>query len=112
MAGRDGAPNLETSERPKRALDQALLEATHDEHEARAPVVVGPAGEVGGRMDDVLDAMDHDRRRHIKDVQYPLDAQHIVPMDVEQHGEPDAESRPVQRLLEDQAEGVDVTSVP
>ncbi len=62
-------------------------------------------------MDDVLDAVDHDRRRHALDVEDALDAEHVAAVDVEQHGEPDAERGPVERPLEGQAEGADVLAV-
>src|SRR2546430_13170755 len=43
-------------ERVEQALDHARLDVVDDEHDARAPVVVGPGIELDRRMEDVLDA--------------------------------------------------------
>ena len=63
-------------------------------------------------MDDVLHAMDDDRSRDLKDVQYAFDTQDVFAMDMQQHRKPDAEPGPIQRLLEGQAEGADPGRVP
>jgi hypothetical protein len=54
-------------------------------------------------MDDVLNAVQHDRPFEA-DVQQPLHPQHVVAASLQQHRQPDAEGRPVERLVEHEAE--------
>ena len=62
----------------------------------------GHASQVLGRVDDVLDAVDHERALGA-DVQQPFHAQDVVAAGLEQHRQPDPERGPVERLLERQA---------
>ena len=55
----------------------------------------------------MLDAVDGDRRLRFGHVQNPLHAQHVFAMRVQQHCQPNAESRPVERPIEGEAKGVD-----
>ena len=63
------------------------------------------------RVDDVLHAVDDHRRERAGDVEDALHAQHLFPVGVEQHGQPDAEGGPVERAVEAEGEGVDVLVV-
>ena len=67
----------------------------------------GPARHMNGRVDEVLDAVDRHGRRLAGEIENALDAQHLVAMPVEQHGQPDAEGRPVERFVEGERKGVD-----
>ena len=60
-----------------------------------------------GRMDQTLHAVDGHRCVGIGDIEDAFDAQHPIAMAVEQHAEPQAEQRPVDRTVERQREGVD-----
>ena len=52
----------QAQEGSQRALDQRAVEPIDDEHQARAPVAVRPGGHVDGWMDEMLHAVDGDRR--------------------------------------------------
>ena len=83
-----------------------------DEDQPRASVGVGPRRHVDGRMDEMLHAVDGDRRGRARDVQDALHPQHLLAMAVEQHGQPQAEQGPVERPVEAEREGVDGLVVP
>ena len=68
-------------------------------------IVVRPGSEVLRRVDDMLDAVEQ-QRAGTADVEQALDAQHAGAVRLQQHREPDAEGRPVQRRVEDDREGV------
>src|SRR5712691_7252737 len=55
-------------------------------------------------MHDMLHTVDEHRRVHAFDAKDPLYPQYIVAVPVEQQAQPDAESGPVQRPIEDQTE--------
>ena len=58
-------------------------------------------------MDDVLDAVEDDRPGRAG-VEEALDPQHVLAAGLQEHRQPDAERRPVERLLERECEGVHV----
>src|SRR5438132_2939586 len=95
----------------ERAFDDLARELPDDEDQTRAAVRRGPAVQVHGRMHQMLDAMDDHRRGHADHVEDSLHSQDIVAVGVEEHREPDAERRPVQRTVDGHAEGVDVAVV-
>ena len=83
-------------ERFKRLGNTDAIEAAGDEHQVRAICAGGPCRQVLWRMHDVLGGV-HDHRAGVADVEKPLDAQHVRPVRVQQHAEPDAKGRPVER---------------
>ena len=74
-------------------------------------IVVRPFRQVLRRVNKVLNAMDHHRAWARRYVQHSFHPQHVGAVAVQQHGQPDAESRPIQRLRKAQAEGVDLRVV-
>ncbi len=58
-------------------------------------------------MDDVLDAVQDDGAG-AADVEEAFDPEHVLAARLEQHGQPDAEGRPVELLVEDERERPDV----
>src|SRR5260221_8892538 len=94
-------------EGPEGILDRFARDVADDENEAGAAVAVGPAIEMQWRMHEVLDAIDHDRRGAVADIEDALDAQHVGAVGVEEHGQPDAEDGPVDRAVEGHGEGMD-----
>ena len=72
-----------------------------DEDEIGTMIVRRPSGQVLWRMYHVLRHV-HDHGAGIADVQQPLYAQHVRPMHLQQHAQPDAEARPVERSVERQ----------
>jgi hypothetical protein len=57
-----------------------------------------------GRMNDVLYTVYQYRGRLTAYVEHPLQPQHILAVTVQQHAHPYAKSRPIQGLIELQAE--------
>ena len=94
-------------ERMKRALDLLAAQAVRDHHHPGAPVFVRPSVQVGGRVNEVPDAVHEHRAGDPRHVQQPLDPQHPIPVAVQQHRHPHPERGPVQCRLEGEAAGGD-----
>ena len=72
-----------------------------DKDEIGTMIARRPSGQVLRRMYHVLRHV-HDHRAGIADVQQALYAQYVRPMHLQQHAQPDAEGRPVERSIERQ----------
>src|SRR5207249_10774433 len=104
----DGSQPVEGGER---AFDDLARELPDDEDQTRAAVLRGPAVQVHGRMHQMLDTVDDHRRGHADHLEESLHPQDILAVGVQQHREPDAERRPVERAVDGHAESVDVAVV-
>src|SRR5664279_95557 len=62
---------------------------------------------MGWRVHQMLHPVNGDGTFFTRQRQYSLDPQNSLAMPVEQHGQPDAESRPVEGLVDDDREGAD-----
>src|ERR1051325_4304843 len=94
-------------ERVPAGRDRVPVEVTDNEHQPRAPVIVGPAREHDRRMEDVVDAVDDERAGLAGNVQDAFDAQELVGMGRAEIAEPALEAVPVQRRLVHEAEAPD-----
>ena len=59
-------------------------------------------------MHEMLDPVDRDRRFRARDIEDALHPQHLVAMAVKQHGQPDPEHRPIDRLIQAERDSADV----
>src|ERR1700691_2694537 len=62
---------------------------------------------MGWRVYQMLHPVDGNGSFFTRQRQYSLDPQNSIAMPVEQHGQPDAEDRPVEGLVDDDREGAD-----
>jgi hypothetical protein len=92
----------------QRALDQVAGQPSYDEDDARAVVIIRPFRQVIGRVNEMLNAMDHNWATRCRHIQHSLHPQHVTAVTIEQHCQPDTEDIPVHPPLVTQAEGVDV----
>jgi hypothetical protein len=103
--------NGQSVECRERASDQGRLEAIDDKDKARTPLVIGPSGHMHGWMNKMLDAMYGDGTILSDKVQNTFDPQHFVAVSIEQHRQPDAKGRPVERFVNGKAEGTNAIAM-
>ena len=60
------------------------------------------------RMHEVLHRMNRHRRFRVGDIEDALDPQQLVAMAMEQHRQPNAEPRPIDRLVETERQSTDI----
>src|SRR5579864_4643156 len=84
-----------------------MLNSLHDENETGSMIIVRPVAQMGWRVHQMLHPVHGNGPFFTCQRQYPLDPQNSFAMPVEQHGQPDAEGRPVERLVDDDREGAD-----
>ena len=83
----------------QRIGDALRVDHAGDENEIGTMIARRPSWQVLWRMYHVLRHV-HDHRAGIADVQQSLYAQHVRPMRLQQHAQPDPEARPVERTVE------------
>src|SRR5215213_2120110 len=84
----------------KRLLKAGTHQAPGDKYEAGACNSIRPGVEMGWRMDRMLDTVNDHRRRNTPNVQHAFHAKNILPVTVQQHGQPQGEGRPVERRIQ------------
>ena len=84
----------------ERCLDSADIEVLGDKDQARMARTRRPHRQVSRGVDQVMNAMERDRRRPIPDIQQGLDPEDAIAVGVEKKAEPDRERRPFDRLVE------------
>ena len=102
----------EAGKRRERPLDHVARKPSDDEDDARTAIVIGPFRQMIGRMHEMLDAVDYHRTVVAGTFNSPLTRNISVPWLCNSMAEPDAESGPVQRPLETQAESMDASVMP
>ena len=75
------------------------------------PVLIGPCRQMPRGMHQMLHGMYGHRRHCIGDIENALYSQQRLAMAVEQHCQPEAESRPIDALLDTESEGTDIVGV-
>src|SRR5215467_8903421 len=95
----------------ERGLDARPIHALGDHDQARLWRAIGPGCEVGWRVDRVLHTVNHHGGRHAGDVKQAFYPQDGLAMAVEQHGQPDGEGRPLQRLVQPHRERDDIVAM-
>src|SRR5262245_7911610 len=91
------APALNPAEGAERSFEDRGVEVFDDKDEARTLVPVWPCPEMAWCMDEMLDRMDRHRCPAVGNVQDTLDPQQVIAVTVQQHRQPDAEPRPIDR---------------
>ena len=99
------------AEGAERSLDQCRIEPAGDEYQTRAPIPIGPRAQMPRRMHQMLHRMHRHRRCRVGDIEDALDPQQRIAMAVEQHRQPDAEPRPIDRLVEAERQRADIVGV-
>jgi hypothetical protein len=99
------------AEGAERALDRRRIEPTGDEYQTRRPILIWPRVQMAGRMHEVLHGVDRHRRGRVGDVEDTLDPQQRIAMAVQQHCQPNAEPRPIDRLVEAERSCTDIIGV-
>src|SRR4051794_27026398 len=90
------------------AGDGLALDVADDEDQPGAAIRRRPAIEPRWRVEDVLHAMQHERSlRLVRDMHEPLEAQQVLALQRSDIVEPAGEGVPLDRLVDDEAEGLD-----
>src|SRR6266481_6293742 len=92
------------SDAGEKLRNRGARQAAGDEDQPRAPILVRPVLELDRRVGDVLDIMDDHRAAAFRDCEQALDAEEIGTSQCRQNRHGLFESRPAQRLVEDQRE--------
>ena len=86
--GRSESAQSRTGPQRLKALQRSAncrrVEPADDEDEAGLPVLEGPGIQMGRIMNQMLNALDHDRSCGIRDVQNSLDAEDVAAVPVEE----------------------------
>ena len=86
-------------ERIEGALHQVTVEALAGHDDARSSYAVRPGGKMQWPVDDLLHAVDDDRRLHRFDIDQSLQAQNIAAVPVDQHRQPKGKAWPWNGLV-------------
>src|SRR5450631_625992 len=91
-----GGADVEAVEYRERPPNHVGLDSFHDEYQPRSVILARPAAQMGRRVHQMLHPVNGDGPLFARERQYSFDPQDSLAMPVEQHGQPDAEGRPVE----------------
>jgi hypothetical protein len=80
------------------------FETIHDEDQPRAANLIRPGAKMLRRVDEMLHAMHSHRIGLVDNRENPLDPKDARAVSVDEHRQPDSESGPVQRLVDNERE--------